>query len=106
MSVLKSKLGYISIGVKWIDKPNAINVYIGRGSPLGNPFVIGTHGTRDEVCDKYETYLNQTTEPEVIRTLDKLVQLVRMGENINLQCYCQGKRCHGETIKNYITLHI
>ena len=27
--------------------------YIGRGSPLGNPFVIGVHGTRKEVIDKY-----------------------------------------------------
>jgi len=33
------------------DGPNA--VYIGRGSPFGNPFLIGKHGGRDEVCDRH-----------------------------------------------------
>ena len=32
-------------------------IYIGRGSPWGNPFVIGEHGTRDEVCDKFKRHL-------------------------------------------------
>ena len=33
------------------------DVYIGRGSKWGNPFVIGKDGTREEVINKYEEYL-------------------------------------------------
>lgn len=29
------------------------DVYIGRGSPWGNPFVIGKDGDRKECIDKY-----------------------------------------------------
>jgi Domain of unknown function (DUF4326) len=29
-------------------------VYCGRGSPYGNPFVIGRDGDRDQVCERFE----------------------------------------------------
>ncbi len=32
-------------------------VYIGRPSPLGNPYKIGEHGTRHEVLAKYRAWL-------------------------------------------------
>lgn len=60
-------------------------IYIGRGSPWGNPFVIGKHGTRDEVCDRYER--------EILPTLD-LSKL----KGKNLVCHCKPKRCHGDSI--------
>jgi hypothetical protein len=28
-------------------------VYIGRGTPWGNPFEVGPDGTRGQVCDKF-----------------------------------------------------
>ena len=60
-------------------------VYIGRGSPWGNPFKIGEHGTRDEVCDRFER--------EVLPTLD-----VSSLRGKNLVCFCAPKRCHGDAI--------
>ena len=39
-------------------------VYIGRGSPYGNPFVIGKDGTREQVIAKYEEWLMK--QPELI----------------------------------------
>lgn len=60
-------------------------VYIGRGSKWGNPFKIGEHGTRDEVCDRYEA--------EVLPKLD-LEPL--MGKD--LVCFCAPQRCHGDSI--------
>lgn len=57
-------------------------VYIGRGSKYGNPFVIGKHGTRDEVCNRFET--------EILPTLD-----VSELRGKNLVCFCTPKRCHG-----------
>ncbi len=45
-------------------------VYIGRGSPWGNRFVIGRDGTRDEVCDKYEAWL--AAQPGLLARLPSL----------------------------------
>ena len=36
----------------------AAAVYIGRGSPWGNPFIIGEHGDRATVIAKYAQWLN------------------------------------------------
>ena len=60
-------------------------VYIGRGSPWGNPFVIGKDGTRDEVCDRFAR--------EVLPTLD-LAPLIGK----DLVCFCAPARCHGDAI--------
>jgi Domain of unknown function (DUF4326) len=60
-------------------------VYIGRGSPWGNPFVIGRDGTRDEVCDLYER--------EVLPYLD-----LRHLRGRDLVCFCKPARCHGDSI--------
>lgn len=59
--------------------------YIGRGSPYGNPYVIGKDGTRDEVCDKFE----QNTLP----TLDLRPLMFQ-----HVICFCKPQRCHGESI--------
>jgi len=68
--------------------PNA--VYIGRGSPYGNPFVIGKDGDRDEVCDKYEQYL--LSNPQ-------LMQVVKTNlKGRDVVCFCAPKRCHGDTL--------
>lgn len=60
-------------------------VYIGRGSPYGNPFVIGEHGTRDEVCDRFRD--------EILPTLDVSALIGK-----DLVCFCKPKRCHGDDI--------
>lgn len=69
-------------------------VYIGRGSVWGNPFVMGVHGNRDEVCVQYERYLwNQIKSGEV--SLEKLAGLA----NKDLVCFCAPLRCHGDTLQ-------
>lgn len=60
-------------------------VYIGRGSPYGNPFVIGKDGSRDDVCDKFEA--------QVLPYLD-LTPLIGK----DLVCFCKPQRCHGDSI--------
>ena len=32
------------------------DIYIGRGSKWGNPFVIGKDGSREEVVEKYRVF--------------------------------------------------
>lgn len=65
-------------------------VYIGRGSPYGNPFVIGKHGTRDEVCDKFESML--------LATPQLLARVKADLKGKDLVCFCAPKRCHGDTL--------
>jgi len=67
-------------------------VYIGRGSPYGNPFVIGKDGTRDEVCDKYEFY--------IYRDKELLLQIREELRGKDLVCFCKPKRCHGDFLLN------
>lgn len=63
----------------------ATGVYIGRGSPWGNPFKIGHEYDRDAVCDKFEC--------EILPSLD-----VSSLRGKNLICFCTPQRCHGESI--------
>lgn len=69
--------------------------YIGRGTPLGNPYVIGEHGDRDAVCNQYEDWLayKMTQRDPAI-----LTALFGLHEHSNLVCSCAPARCHGEAI--------
>ena len=71
-------------------------VYIGRGSPYGNPFVIGKDGTREEVIEKYRVYLSKKLEnPEF------LMMVLRL-RGKTLGCFCKPKECHGDVIKEFL----
>lgn len=91
----------VIVGKKW-DKGA---VYIGRGSILGNPFVLKdmSDEERDEVCDKYEDYFYEQidNDPKFLATVESLLLKAEKSKVI-LGCYCSPKRCHGETIKDYI----
>jgi hypothetical protein len=63
-------------------------VYIGRGSPWGNPFVIGKDGDRDKVCDLYESWL--LSRPGIVVDVKKHL----LGKD--LVCFCKPHRCHGD----------
>lgn len=60
-------------------------VYVGRGSPWGNPFVLDKDGDRDAVCDKFEQ--------EVLPELD-----VSSLRGRSLVCFCAPNRCHADAI--------
>lgn len=67
-------------------------VYIGRGSPYGNPYVIGKPHpdtgepmTRDDVCDLFESRV--LPEIDVTKLIGK-----------DLVCFCKPKRCHGDSL--------
>lgn len=63
--------------------PNA--KYIGRGSPYGNPFRIGLHGTRENCIERFKC--------EVLPTLD-----VSDLAGYDLMCHCYPLACHGDPI--------
>jgi len=55
------------------------DVYIGRPSKWGNPFVIGKDGTREQVIAKYRQYL--LSRPDLIAALPELKGKI-------LGCWC------------------
>ena len=65
------------------------DVYIGRPSKWGNPFVIGRDGTRDDVIARYEAWLLE--QPELIAALPELA-------GKTLGCWCAPKACHGDVL--------
>jgi hypothetical protein len=68
------------------------DVYIGRGSIWGNPFVMGKDGDRETVIKKYEIYLLQS--PNLMSRLHELKGKV-------LCCFCHPKGCHGHILARY-----
>ena len=70
-------------------KKTPFDVYIGRGSKWGNPFVIGRDGTRKEVIQKYRVWI--MAQPELIAALPELKGKV-------LGCWCCPQECHGDVL--------
>ena len=67
------------------------DVYIGRPSEWGNPYVIGPDGTREEVIDKYERYLKIFRPDLIIRAKVEL-------KDKRLGCFCKPLPCHGDIL--------
>lgn len=70
-------------------KRNSYDVYIGRPSKWGNPFVIGRDGDRATVISKYRGWL--LARPELVAALHELRGKV-------LGCWCAPLACHGEVL--------
>jgi len=64
--------------------------YIGRGSPWGNPFVIGRDGDRNEVVAKHAAWI--LTQRQLLARLHEL-------RGRDLVCFCSPRHCHGETLR-------
>jgi hypothetical protein len=65
------------------------DVYIGRPSKWGNPFVIGQDGSRAEVIRKYHAWL--LTQPDLMASLPELRGKI-------LGCWCAPQPCHGDVL--------
>ena len=78
-------------------KKDKYDVYIGRavprsglkGSDWANPFVIGKHGTREEVMAQYRAWL--LANPDLYARLPELRGRV-------LGCWCAPEACHGNIL--------
>lgn len=83
---------------------NILQVRVDRKSPLGNPFVMSDESQRDSVCDLYEKYFLRKIEHKVEPFCDELERLISLANetDIRLMCWCSPKRCHAETIRDWI----
>jgi len=76
------------------------DVYIGRGGPFGNPFVIGKDGDRAEVIRKFRLYFAERLKEKEFRNAILALQ------NKVLGCYCAPLACHGDVIAEFIDKYI
>jgi hypothetical protein len=73
------------------------DVYCGRGSLLGNPFVIGKDGTREEVIEKFRVYFyDRIKNDECFR----LAVLQLKGRTLG--CFCKPQKCHCDIYVEYL----
>jgi len=81
--------------------------YIGRPSPLGNPFKVAPHGPyeRGKTIELYRKWLtdiwNTGGHNAQILELYRLAEIAVEGD-LNLMCWCAPKPCHGDVIKELI----
>jgi hypothetical protein len=72
------------------------DVYIGRPSIFGNPFVIGRDGDREAVIRQYRAYfLTRVATDTQFRRAVLALQGKRLG------CYCKPLACHGDIIAEW-----
>lgn len=78
------------------------DVYIGRWtmhaggqerSKWANPYIVGKHGTREEVLAKYRAHV--LASPELLAALPELAGKV-------LGCWCKPEACHGDVLVELI----
>lgn len=81
------------------DAGQQFDVYIGRGTPLGNPYPIehGTEKDRAHVIERYREYFyaDVVTKPDMQRYLQGL-------RGLRLGCHCKPLSCHGDIIVEYV----
>ena len=80
---------------------------VDRSSLLGNPYYMVSESQRNKVCDEYETWfqigLSQGwTTSKQIDCLKILAEAYKNYGKLRLFCWCAPKRCHCETIRDYL----
>lgn len=70
-------------------KKEKYDVYIGRPSKWGNPYVVGEAGTRTECIEKYRKYI--LGSPSLLREVAEL-------RGKTLGCWCAPLTCHGDIL--------
>lgn len=85
-------------------KDGILQIIVDRSSPLGNPFIMEDESQRDSVCDLYEKWLYRQINHEIEKICNELNRIAELAktQDIRLMCWCSPKRCHAETIKEYI----
>ena len=66
------------------------DVYVGRPSPFGNPFVIGRDGDRETVIRKYRAWL--VAQPALVERVRR-----ELADKV-LGCWCAPAPCHGDVL--------
>lgn len=84
--------------------PGAKGEYIGRGTPLGNPFKLGDFVNRDSCVQEYANWVSKEIQGGNVQMMAEIIRLTNLAEirPLNLVCSCAPLRCHGDIIKTII----
>ena len=107
------KVKNINVVNKKTHEPTEYDYYIGRPSPLGNPYThlksskVSKHlvATRDEAIESYESYFYdkiKSNDEEFMNALDEIISIYKEYHQVNLVCWCYPKSCHGVYIKKWL----
>lgn len=66
------------------------DIYIGRPSCWGNPFVVGKDGDREQVIEKHRQWL--LCRPDLIKKAKRQLKGKILG------CWCAPLPCHGDVL--------
>lgn len=86
------------------EKPeNPWDVIVDRRSWFGNQYEMLDESQRSDVCNKYKVWFyselyDSGMQAELVLLKDKLKKYGKL----NLFCWCAPKRCHADTIKEYL----
>ena len=83
---------------KWPHSPLVVNVecdefdvYVGRGTPWGNPFRESSMTNRTQVIARYESWV--LSQPELVERIRRELRGKKLG------CHCRPRRaCHGDVL--------
>ncbi len=70
-------------------KKEPFDVYVGRPTKWGNPFVIGKDGDREDVIKKYRNWI--LGQPDLLRDIGELA-------GKTLACWCAPNACHADVL--------
>jgi hypothetical protein len=75
-------------------------IFIGRPSPLGNPYRVGIDGDRQQVIRLYRRWLwdHIRSRDAVYDELIRLAVLYNDSGSLTLSCFCHPLHCHGDVI--------
>lgn len=100
-----NKLGRLSLVNMKVDRSpstrKTVTIYIGRPSVLQNRWPTPHYGTRSEVCDRYDRWLEKRVTKNnrrIMAELNRIADLIETGTDVVLECYCKPKRCHGDSV--------
>jgi hypothetical protein len=92
------------------SKSNAVDIYCGRGSVLGNPYShkINTQAkfvvaTREKAIECYREYFYGEIlhNESFLNELRRIYSIAKFNE-VNLVCFCYPQSCHCDVIKEFI----
>lgn len=104
----------ITVVNKYKHTPTKNDVYIGRGSVLGNPFTSIKDKTtlaefvcdsREESVESFRKYIDEKIASKDKKICDELNRIYKI-QDVNLVCFCKPKSCHGDEIKKIIEIKL
>lgn len=87
------------------DKDEAYDVYIGRGTPWGNPYAVGFGNGPDEDQDDRDEAIRKYRydfERDYLRGGEDFKQQLLQLRGKRLGCHCKPLACHGDVLADYL----